>query len=1096
MEYESLKAEICELTGEGADAFCDFAIYDDTVGARCQLIMAGFFKRGVSTLRYFTANSHMKTMQLKKGMDSVEFTPNKGNINAYFSVFNGDYEKIEQCIVINKLIGTKYIFCTDESAEEVFYHYLMHNFDLPLMQEWSGKLLEYCQLEQVLTRVPHIDWCSTGTQELPVNGKNVPFGELLVFKAEIEQKWLDNAIQQLAQAGEIYITPKQQKKLELGKNATMDTYFQKYGYTIVDNLTKEMHPLVSKKPIVEELALKSKKLFPQQAVSVNGVANLLKYSKYALLNEGMGCGKSLQAAAAVEAYHIKKYLASHPGKTLKDIYNDPSAINYRVIIMAPGHLLEKWADEYKSQIPYCKIQIIKNFTQIIDIWQQGKERNGKEIYIASKDFLKLSSQLRPLPTKIFEKNIPRLFCAECGTAGQTNALAKHHRCDCGSKKWRIERVHDEFRHGLICPECGEVLVCGNGSNMRPLMPADFANKNNFNSKCWFCGTNLWTMNVHNLNGKEKKGKWYKISHYANKTHKTRTTSWALRGYERELYVTNKIEPAYAEESSEIKMRKFSPCTFIKHHMKNFFDVAIFDELHLYKGGGTAQGNAMHCLVKASKKVLGLTGTIAGGVAEDLFYLLFRLDPGRMIKRGFRFNNVAEFTKTYGTIENAFESDENASHNSSSRGKKLRQPRTKPGISPLIFGDFLIDKAVFLDLVDMGAYIPPLKEQVIAVPMDEGVLCEYVRVLDIFRNLTKGPGLNPLSSAMLHFSLSYLDKPFGYGTIIEPKTGEKVAKPRDFFPEDGNLLPKEQKLVELIDSELKEGRRVFVYAEYTGKGSTCITHRLKEILEDHCQLKGKVAILESSSPAATKREKWIHIMAEKGIEVFITNPKNVETGLDFIFNYNGIQYNYPTLIFYQMGYNLFTLWQASRRAFRLSQTEECRTYYLAYEKTIQMTVLEIMGSKQIATSAIQGGNFSSEGLSAMANGVDARLKMIQALQENVAADENAIKDMLTSSIKKIEDEFANFDISAVPVFYDLLREDTEEHEDEKNIQTYCLTDNLFAFFEAALNSVKAVKKEDKEVIDVTNTVKEKNCSLVLTEIAKTSRSAVKGQLSLF
>lgn len=65
----------------------------------------------------------------------------------------------------------------------------------------------------------------------------------------------------------------------------------------------------------------------------------------------------------------------------------------------------------------------------------------------------------------------------------------------------------------------------------------------------------------------------------------------------------------------------------------------------------------------------------------------------------------------------------------------------------------------------------------------------------------------------------------------------------------------------------------------------------------------------------------------------------------------------------MGYNLFTLWQASRRHYRLNQDVECRTFYLAYANTIQEEVIRIKGEKQVATSAIQG-KFSAEGLAAM------------------------------------------------------------------------------------------------------------------------------------
>jgi superfamily II DNA or RNA helicase len=48
------------------------------------------------------------------------------------------------------------------------------------------------------------------------------------------------------------------------------------------------------------------------------------------------------------------------------------------------------------------------------------------------------------------------------------------------------------------------------------------------------------------------------------------------------------------------------------HTRNFFDLLILDEVHELKGGGTAQGQAMSCLIARSKKVLALSGTLMGG----------------------------------------------------------------------------------------------------------------------------------------------------------------------------------------------------------------------------------------------------------------------------------------------------------------------------------------------------------------------------------------------------------------------------------------------------------------------------------------------------
>lgn len=117
----------------------------------------------------------------------------------------------------------------------------------------------------------------------------------------------------------------------------------------------------------------------------------------------------------------------------------------------------------------------------------------------------------------------------------------------------------------------------------------------------------------------------------------------------------------------------------------------------------------------------------------------------------------------------------------------------------------------------------------------------------------------------------------------------------------------------------------------------------------------------------------------------------EDGAGFLFFYRNIMYNFLTIIFYQYSYDLFTMWQASRRHYRLNQILECRTFYLLSSHTIQVDALEMVAGKQVATSAIQG-HFSSEGLCAMAQGVDPRIKLAQAAAEKSPEQIKGLKSM--------------------------------------------------------------------------------------------------------
>ncbi|MCI0628737.1 MAG: hypothetical protein L0387_45010, partial [Acidobacteria bacterium] len=105
------------------------------------------------------------------------------------------------------------------------------------------------------------------------------------------------------------------------------------------------------------------------------------------------------------------------------------------------------------------------------------------------------------------------------------------------------------------------------------------------------------------------------------------------------------------EADGTKVRRFAPVDFIGRYMPDFFDYAIADEVHELKGD-TAQGNALGTLAACAERTMVLTGTLLGGYADELFNILFRLEPRKMVGEGFEFGEggVRAFTETYGLLE--------------------------------------------------------------------------------------------------------------------------------------------------------------------------------------------------------------------------------------------------------------------------------------------------------------------------------------------------------------------------------------------------------------------------------------------------------------
>lgn len=924
----------------------------------------------------------------------IETFPPAAEVDNYQVKIQNGRECLYQGVSLSRLISREYLFIEKKNWEEQLYAYLMNQFEFPILRRW----IPYVTEEAMAKKLLHIS-------EMKVIGETGLFDGYEIWHSEMTNEALLSILQAGLSDKKIHISEQEQRPLDF---SDMDDYFNKYGHTLVDNLERLLRPLTSMKDKVEELTFIGKSLYPQQAAVVNGAVECLKKKKYAFLIESMGAGKTLQGLGVAEAFFNQEYLRKHSEKTVKEVYTDGRLIKFRVIIMCPAHLVHKWEEFIYEESPYAKVEIIEKLSQLTALRKKGKTPAGKEYYIVGKDTGKLSYAYMPTPTQIKVKKPKVPVCSHCEKEFPADLRSS---CGCGCRKWELMEQREAVK-GMICPKCGEILLAADGSGSidettgeyRVLMPENFAQQNSANRFCRCCGEILWMPACEPVDNrimywkpKEKPKKWKKISHYANRAMKGRKSVWVMKGREMLYKELNQLTDEEIEEMDIYGPRRFGLTRYIKKYLAGYFDLAIFDEVQSYKAGGSAQGYAMHDLIKASRKQLALTGTIAGGYASDLFYTLFRLDPGRMRAKGYRYSSAGErrFVEKYGTVETVYEIKEGGEYHSMSRGRVITPQRCLPGISVLIFTEFLLDTSLFLDLSDLSRYLPKLYEDVVIVPLESRIYEEYCRVRACMKEEMKERSGKLIMGSFLQFSFSYTDMPYNRGPILSPATGEMIVEPEDLscLIEEGKLLNKEQKLKEIVSRELGEGRNCFIYCEYTGERESSISYRLKDVLEQTCGLCGyEVVVIESAYPAAVKREEWMHQKAAEGARVFITNAKCVSTGLDFAFVYQGKKYNYPTIIFYQLGYDMITIWQSSRRHYRLNQTEECRTYYLVSERTIQVDAVELVATKEVATSSIQG-HFSAEGLYTMARGIDPRVILAQSVADKSEKKEQGLRKMM-------------------------------------------------------------------------------------------------------
>ncbi len=390
-----------------------------------------------------------------------------------------------------------------------------------------------------------------------------------------------------------------------------------------------------------------------------------------------------------------------------------------------------------------------------------------------------------------------------------------------------------------------------------------------------------------------------------------------------------------------KPRRYSVAEYIKKYLKNKFDMLILDEIHDYKSGNTLQGNAMGMLIGCTKYFLGLTGTLSGGYATDVFYLLYRIAPHEL--KEFSYKGSDEFLQKYGVIERIRKLEDEESYRYGRGNKKSAIVKKKPGISPEVVGKYLLHRSCFIRLADVIDGLSPYDEYVVAFDMEETQNFFYLELQNRLADAVKQHKMKA-TSAMLQSLLCYPDSCVAYPEKVvirerNRETGEYIVLEVIDAPQiPVDLLPKEKELIELCKKEKEQGRKVLVYITFTGNRD--IRPRIKSILEKN---NFKVGILhETIEPK--KREEWIN-KHSKDFDVLISNPELVKLGLDL--------YEYPTIVFFEVGYNIFTLRQAARRSWRIGQKQPVRVYYFCYKNTMQETALVLTAKKVEQALLLEG-----------------------------------------------------------------------------------------------------------------------------------------------
>ncbi len=389
-------------------------------------------------------------------------------------------------------------------------------------------------------------------------------------------------------------------------------------------------------------------------------------------------------------------------------------------------------------------------------------------------------------------------------------------------------------------------------------------------------------------------------------------------------------------------RRWSIADYIAKHAKGRFKLLIADEVHQFKGKSSDRGIAFHQLITACKQTLTLTGTFFGGKSSSIFWLLHRLNAG--VRRDFGFGEEKRWAKLYGVLESTRKSRKDDEDGYTGNRRYRNEAKEQPGVSPAIINR-LLDTTVFLSLKDLGIQMPAYKEEVVAMDLMQDVHAPQYKEMDTkLKTLAKSNGR--YLSVWLQWALARPNSAFRDEDVTVDEydyEGKKTLRKLQVIKlpaavNGDQQLPKEEWLAHLCRTERQQGRKVLVYLRQTGTRD--IQDRIESTLHDAGL---RVAVLHGGVDPR-KREEWIEKRVNS-TDVLVCNPKLVETGLDLV--------AFSTVVFYEVEYSLYTLWQAVRRVWRLGQTQPVKAVFSVYSGAMESIALALMGKKMKAAQLLYG-----------------------------------------------------------------------------------------------------------------------------------------------
>lgn len=531
--------------------------------------------------------------------------------------------------------------------------------------------------------------------------------------------------------------------------------------------------------------------------------------------------------------------------------------------------------------------------------------------------------------------------------------------------------------------------------------------------------------------------------------------------------------------------------------RDTFDLFLMDEAHAMQNPDSLQSQNYRAFVKHSKKTILMTGTLTNGYASSMFHILYPVFFKEMKDMGFGYDKMAEFIDFFGSrsfVERRTQRAYSGAIRNERKVSYIEQPRINYRVVP-----FCLTLGATITIEDLALQMPPFRERQYAITGDHNLLsqvdyfCSQISRAEnkLVKKISSSKGLKMQQYILNNLARTYEHRVAGYVEnsethVLEPFDHTFVLPP---VLEQNSLSSKEQKLIELVQGEIAEGRRTLLYTLYTDANS--VQDRLFQVLSDAGI---SVGVIDNQVKAGEILDKITDFEGD----VLIVSQRRVETGFNLTM--------FHTVIFYEICDQIRVVQQAKCRPWRpIGQDKDVRVYYMAYHGA-QLSQLHLTGVKVVSTTVSSGQRIMSDTIADLydyqrsqtsaINQAEAAIMEIQAAGES----NNGLK-----ALTPLEEAYSAFldnlkaakqQVEATVVEQHTLDSggDSENGEDKAISCEVCDIEVDFSFVEDAPNANGLLFSDEELRVTVieTQTSEEK---ITIARHATTHRRSYR-QLSLF